>query len=183
MALGEELAVLLLVALRLDAAGIAYMVSGSVAMNHYAEPRMTRDIDIVVSVEAGDARRITALFEPDFICELEAVESAIRRRGMWNIIHREWIVKVDFVVRKDTPFHREEFARRRRIRLDGQELSSVTAEDLVLSKLLWAKDSRSELQLRDVRNLLRCGEALDRDYIERWASTLSVSALLDEVRS
>jgi len=180
---GDELAVLDLVTSRLDAAGIPYMLSGSMAMNHYAEPRMTRDIDIVVAVEETDAPRIGALLEADFICEPAAVSDAIRRRGMWNAIHREWIVKVDFVVRKDTPFHREEFARRQRIRLNGRELSIVTAEDLVLSKLLWGKDSRSELQLGDVRNLLRSVEGLDWDHLERWAAALSVASLLEEVRS
>ena len=183
MELGDELAVLGLVASRLDAAGIPYMVSGSVAMNLYAQPRMTRDIDVVVALEAPDASRITALLEPDFICELVAVEDAIRHRGMFNAIHREWVVKVDFVIRKDTPFRREEFSRRRRVRVNGREISIVTAEDLILSKLYWAKDSHSELQLRDVRNLLQCVESLDWSYLERWAPEISVSGLLSEVRS
>lgn len=42
----DELDVLKLVATRFETAGIAYMVSGSVAMSFYAQPRMTRDIDI-----------------------------------------------------------------------------------------------------------------------------------------
>jgi len=29
----------------------------------------------------------------------------------------------------------------------------VSKEDLIISKLFWAKDSRSEVQLGDVRNL------------------------------
>jgi hypothetical protein len=41
----EELEVLKIVAGRLGGAGIAYMLTGSIAMNPYAVPRMTRDID------------------------------------------------------------------------------------------------------------------------------------------
>jgi hypothetical protein len=41
--MSDELQVLKL-ATRLDAAGIAYMVTGSMAMNDYVQPRMTRDV-------------------------------------------------------------------------------------------------------------------------------------------
>ena len=52
----------------------------------------------------------------------------------------------------------------------------------MLSKLEWAKDSRSELQLNDVRNLLRDGPALDMTYLMQWAAQLGVDGLLAEVR-
>jgi len=47
----------------------------------------------------------------------------------------------------------------------------------------WAKNSRSEVQLRDVRNLIAALPDLDWAYIERWATALSVGALLAEVRA
>lgn len=43
-----------LVGERLDRAGIPYMVSGSMAMNYYAQPRMTRDIDLIDAVGTLD---------------------------------------------------------------------------------------------------------------------------------
>jgi hypothetical protein len=45
--------------------------------------------------------------------------------------------------------------------------SLVTPEDLLLSKLLWAAESHSEIQLQDVRNLIRSVTHLDWTYIER----------------
>jgi hypothetical protein len=180
---GDELAVLALVAERLDAAGLSYMVSGSVAMNYYAQPRMTRDIDIVVALEPAHASQIQSLFEADFICEASAICEAIARRGMFNLIHKEWVIKVDIIVRKDTPYRREELARRRRVRLRSLELSVVSPEDLVLSKLDWARESRSELQLRDVRNLLTSVPDLDGSYLDLWAAELGVTELLAEART
>lgn len=50
----DYLRVLLLVGKRLEEAGIPYMLSGSTAMNFYARPRMTRDLDIVVELKATD---------------------------------------------------------------------------------------------------------------------------------
>jgi hypothetical protein len=38
---------------RLAAAGIPYMVTGSVASSFHGEPRATRDIDIVIEAQAG----------------------------------------------------------------------------------------------------------------------------------
>ena len=34
---------------RLESAGIDYMLTGSMALNCYATPRMTRDVDLVVA--------------------------------------------------------------------------------------------------------------------------------------
>jgi len=51
-------------------------------------------------------------------------------------------------------------------------------EDLILSKLKWAKDSGSSLQERDVKLLLETVERLDHDYIRRWAEWLGVEELL-----
>ncbi len=54
------------IAKRLEDAGIAYMFTGSTALNFYATPRMTRDIDIVVELHPEDAKKIYELFEKDF---------------------------------------------------------------------------------------------------------------------
>jgi hypothetical protein len=65
----DELDILKLVAARLEAAGVPCMVSGSMAINYYAQPRMTRDIDVVVELGAADGDHVAALFAPDFLCE------------------------------------------------------------------------------------------------------------------
>ena len=49
--MADLLEVLHLVTARLDAAAVPYMVSGSLALGYYAQPRMTRDIDIVVELQ------------------------------------------------------------------------------------------------------------------------------------
>ncbi len=180
--MSDELEVLKLVATRLDAAGIAYMVTGSMAMNYYAQPRMTRDVDIVVELAPADAERIAQLFS-DFYCDLDAVRDAIARQLMFNVIHSDLAVKVDFIVRKTTPYRNAEFIRRRETTVAGVRLWLVSPEDLLLSKLVWAKDSHSELQLGDVRNLIASVATIDWPYVDRWAAELSVAALLDEVRT
>jgi hypothetical protein len=176
--MNDQLDVLKLIARSLEQAKIAYMISGSTAMNCYAQPRMTRDIDIVVELDLTDVKRLVTLFSADFYIDEETVQTAISNQSLFNIIHSELIVKVDFIVRKDTPYRKIEFQRRRLIALDDTKLWLVSPEDLLLSKLVWAKDSQSELQLRDVRNLIDSVDTLDWPYIRQWADVLTVTKLL-----
>lgn len=180
--MNEQLDVLKLVTERLSGAGVAYMISGSIALNYYAQPRLTRDIDIVIALRRDDAERVTNLFAPDFYIDEDAVHNAIDRHGMFNAIHYDHVVKVDFIVRKDTSYRHEEFSRRYAVDIDGVVMWLVTAEDLLLSKLVWAADSRSEIQLQDVRNLITSVPNLDWTYIQHWATELTLEELLREVR-
>jgi hypothetical protein len=141
---------------------------------------MTRDIDIVVELSEPEIGKFILAFEKDHYLEPETVREAVKNHGMFNLIHDQYIIKVDFVVRKNTPYRRREFARRKKISIDGQELYVVAPEDLILSKLEWAKDSKSQVQLRDVQNLLQSVKKLDRRYLARWAKQLGVESLYRE---
>ena len=180
--MSDELDVLKLVAQHLDAAGIAYMLSGSMALSYYARPRLTRDIDVVVEVRATDVERLASLFQADFYCDPDMIREAVQHEGMFNVIHNASIIKVDFIVRKHSPYRHAEFQRRRAVEIDGDRLWIVAPEDLVLSKLVWAKEGQSTLQLDDVRNVMESVENLDWDYLRHWARELTVDAMLDEVQ-
>jgi hypothetical protein len=174
-----ELDVLRDVSQRLESAGIAFMLTGSVAMNYYAQPRMTRDIDLVVALAAAQVDSFVGLFAADYYVDRLAVANAIVERSIFNLIHNETIIKVDCILLKSDAYRQEEFARRKPIRLGDFQTWIVTREDLILSKLHWAKDSRSELQLRDVTNLL--GRECDAIYLRSRAEALGLEELLKEL--
>jgi hypothetical protein len=157
------------------------MITGSMATNFYTVPRMTRDIDIVVELAEADLGSFIPLFEADFYLDPQTVREAVKHQGMFNLIQNEYVVKIDFIVRKDSPYRRREFSRRRKVAVDDQSLYLVAAEDLILSKLEWAKESRSEIQLSDVRNLLNSVKRLNRRYLARWAKELDIEVLYREV--
>ena len=98
---------------------------------------------------------------------------------MFNLIHNETIIKLDCIVLKSDQYRQEEFARRRLVTLRDFETWIVSREDLILSKLYWARDSKSELQLGDVRNLLTAD--CDMSYLYSRADELGVKELLTEV--
>jgi predicted nucleotidyltransferase len=174
----NELDILRDVASRLDRAGIHYMLTGSLALIYYAEPRLTRDIDLIVELQTGDADLVIGIFENDYYVPEGAVRRALKERSLFNLIHKQEVVKVDFVIKKDTEYRRIEFERRTRVQIDGAEIWIVSKEDLIVSKLYWAKDSHSEFQLRDVKNLLKTG--YDASYLQRWTEHLGLMDLLKE---
>jgi len=98
---------------------------------------------------------------------------------MFNLIHNDAVIKVDCVVLKPDAYRQEEFARRRQINLGDFEMWIVSREDLVLSKLVWANDSKSEMQLNDVRNLLSAD--CDMGYLRSRAKIVGVEELLEEL--
>lgn len=176
--MNEEFKILQEVALRLESAGIEYMMTGSMAMAFYSIPRMTRDIDIIIQASVADVEKIVALFREDFYIEKESVRYAISHRSMFNIIHNESVVKVDLIICKDEDYRIEEFSRRSKLTVEGTSVSVVTPEDLILSKLVWAKQSQSEMQLRDVRQIFKAEYSPDLEYLKKWARKLGVFSLL-----
>lgn len=167
-----ELQVLKIVSERLESAGVEFMLTGSFAMAYYGQPRMTRDLDLVVALTEHDVDRVAEALSPDFYIDRDDALSAVRTERLFNLMHNESGIKVDLIVRKSGEYRQLEFSRRKRVSLDSVSTWIVSREDLILSKLVWAAESNSELQLRDVRTLL--DEGLDWGYLERWSRELGV---------
>ena len=180
--MSEELEVLKIVTGRLDKANIPYMVSGSMAANYYTVPRMTRDIDIVIELEQTDIDKFVGFFQDDFYIDGEIVKREVLRRGMFNLLQNQYVVKVDFIIKKSSEYQQAAFARRRQVIIQGSPMWFISAEDLVISKLLWAKDSRSEMQLQDVRNLMETVDNLDLKYIKNWVLELDLEKIYKDAK-
>lgn len=175
----SELDLLLDVTRRLEEAGLEYMLTGSMALNHYAQPRMTRDIDIVVALVLKDLEILPQIFGDDFYFSEEAARGAVLSQTSFNVIHNESLIKVDFMIRKREDYRLVEFDRRRRIEVLGSPLWIVSKEDLILSKLDWARESQSQRQLSDVENLLATGA--DQSYLQTWSQKLNLTDMLTRV--
>jgi hypothetical protein len=172
-----------LIASRLDSARIPYMLTGSMAMAVYSIPRMTRDIDLVIEVEAADVERLFDLFAKDCYIDREIVKEAVNAHSMFNIIHNKWVIKADFIIKKNEEYRREEFSRRQKIALEDSTVFVVSPEDLILSKLVWGKQSQSDLQVGDVRQMIAVVPKLDWQYIKKWAIILRVDSLLQKAKN
>ncbi|MHB0937952.1 MAG: nucleotidyl transferase AbiEii/AbiGii toxin family protein [Armatimonadota bacterium] len=178
----EQLQLVCDVADRLAEAGIDYMITGSIASAIYAVPRMTRDIDVVIHVSPVEGEKLIAVFKEDYYLDEETLLQAIRRHEMFNVIDQKTVIKIDFIIRKNDEYRRVEFDRRRQIAIDGHLIWVVAPEDLILSKLLWVKESESELQFRDVKQLLATVKGMDTDYLRDWAARLDVAGIFEKAK-
>ena len=163
---------------RFEQVGIPYMLTGSMAMNYYAQPRMTRDIDVVIAIAPDDVHRVAALFQPDYYVSEESIRESLAHDSIFNLIHQESVIKVDCIIRKSSEYRRTEFERRQEIAIRDFTTFIVSKEDLMISKLFWAKDSQSEIQFGDVKNLLATG--YDAAYLQRWTRELGLDNLVKE---
>ncbi|MFC1820479.1 hypothetical protein ACFLZG_05290 [Thermodesulfobacteriota bacterium] len=179
----EQLEFVKLIASRLDSVGIPYMMTGSMAMATYSIPRMTRDIDLVVEIKPVDVDKIVNLFSMDCYIDRDSVREAVEAHSMFNIIHNEWVVKADFIIRKNEEYRREEFSRRQKMVIEDVTIFVVSVEDLILSKLVWGKQFQSELQLRDVHQMISTVSGLEWKYMQKWASVLGIDELLGKARN
>ena len=93
---------------KFEQSGIDYMLTGSMAMNYYAQPRMTRDIDVVVAIKPNDVERVVALFEPEYYVSKESIRESIEHESIFNLIHHESVIKVDCIVRKQNEYRKVE---------------------------------------------------------------------------
>ncbi len=173
------------VAAALDAAGIAYMVTGSVASSAQGEPRSTHDIDIVVNMERSAAVKIVGMFcKPEFYLDYDAVVSAIDSGGMFNLIDVREGDKVDFWLLTGQPFDQARFHRREKSEIAGIPLYISRPEDTILMKLLWSHQSGgSEKQFTDALRVyeVQFGQ-LDLEYIYKWVGILGLGDLWTQLQ-
>jgi hypothetical protein len=168
----------------LDTLGVEYMIGGSHASIYYGEPRLTRDVDVVAALSLEKLPRLIERFPPDqFYVDPTAAGEAVRTRGQFNVIHPDSGFKIDVYVNPDTPYDRVRLARRQRLPLGGDAVAwFARAEDVILYKLLYYRQGRSTLHVRDILGVLAVsGADLDRAYLQEWIERLGLGPQWREV--
>jgi hypothetical protein len=164
---------------KFDKLGIQYMLTGSLAMSYYVQPRMTRDIDLVVEILPGMIERIEQIFKTDYYLSVDSIKDAVKNEFIFNLIHNKSSIKVDCIIRKNDTYRKIEFERRKKIQLADTNIFIVSKEDLVISKLFWIKESNSELQKSDVKNLLISG--FNNEYLLNWVEELNLHKIFETI--
>jgi hypothetical protein len=153
-------------------------VVGAVARNAWAPPRATADLDLTVGADAT---------------VIEALHGALGELGYRRVREQQvnpsddlpdiityradapGLRQVDVLVAK-TAFEVEALERAVEVPLTHRPIRVVTAEDLIVYKLI-AHRSRD---VEDIRAIIqtqeRAGRQIDRAHIERWAAYWDISA-------
>ncbi len=172
----EQLKLIKLVVDRLGKLGSPYFITGSIASSYYGIPRYTHDVDVVVTISKQDSEEIIRLFSGEGYISQEGIRDALSGTGMFNFIHSETGLKVDFWIDRGEPFTTSCFARARQVELsEGFWVMMASAEDVLLHKVYWDYLMPSERQLRDAQGILSVqGQELDVVYMEKWAKELKI---------
>jgi hypothetical protein len=164
---------------KLEDSGIPYMISGSLGSSLHGEPRATNDIDLIIAPTEAQLNTFIQSLSEDYYVSSETAREAFRNRSMFNVIDYKTGWKADLIIRKDRAFSLEEFRRRICTNILGVQVSVVSPEDAILSKLEWSKKSESGLQFRDALGIAVVQwESLDKEYLRKWARELNIDALL-----
>lgn len=170
----------------LEAAGVEYILVGSVASAAYGEPRLTLDIDVVAALTPNNLPRFLSFFpDPEYYSSREAASEAIKREGQFNIIHPASGLKVDVILKKADAFDRSRFTRKRSLAIFPDLPAFVASpEDVIIRKMEYYREGGSEKHLRDIAGIIKVsGMELDLPYVERWASRKDLSEIWRAIQS
>ena len=166
---------------------IAYLLTGSFAVSIWGRARSTHDIDFVIEVSPNLSESLVNLIQDlgnEFIVDLPQLKEAIREKSQFNVLHQETSLKIDFWISKLTDFEKSKFSRSVKIRLFGEQVSVISAEDLILTKLLWCRKIFSDRHFRDCVGICEVqGKTLNKKYLSLWAKALGVEDLNQKVWS
>jgi len=164
---------------KLNEQNIPYMLSGSVSSSLHGQPRATNDADIIIAPAEEQFVAFVKSLGGDYYVNPDAARDAFKNNSVFNVIDIQNSWKADFIIRKNRPFSREEFKRRLKANIMGLDVWVVSPEDVILSKLEWAKNSESGQQFRDALGVATVQyERLDGDYLYKWAKELQVESSL-----
>lgn len=165
---------------------IPYLLTGSFAVSYYGFPRATHDIDFVIEIHRGGKKKILAVLARlgrGFDYDEKLAVGALEGFGQFDVFHFDSGIKIDFWIRKQDEFERNKFKRSRIIKIGNKNISAVSAEDLILTKLAWCREIRSERHLRDCVGIIKTQQkSLDWKYLNLLANKLGIVELLTEVK-
>jgi len=164
---------------------ISYMVTGGMAVFVWGRPRFTADIDVVVELKPHKltslARALRSVEEAGYVDE-GAMRQALAKNGEFNFISPTTGLKVDFWVLGRDSFDIGRLKRRIPKKILDETVYFISAEDLILSKLLWFKESGSNRHLEDAESVVKIqGDNLDKTYLQKWAQEQSTSDILEKL--
>jgi hypothetical protein len=159
----------------LEAAGIRYMITGSVASSIYGEPRNTLDIDLVVLIEASQIQLLPQLYPKDDYylppSDVISIESRREAHGHFNIIHHHTGLKADIYLSRNHPSMPWALAHTRRVPTPACQITIAPPEYVILHKLEFYREGGSQKHLRDIAGIIE-QQDLDLDFLDKTIHSL-----------
>ena len=170
---------------KLTEKNIPYMLTGSLVSSLQGIPRSTHDIDIIISIKNIDTDKLIEAFpKKNYYLDKKAIEEAISRKSLFNVLSLDEGDKIDFWILTSSEYDKSRFLRKQKIKFNNFEIFVSTPEDTILEKLYWSKLSGgSKKHFNDAVNVFEIQYgSLDMDYIGFWAQKLNIESLFEELK-
>lgn len=153
----------------LDAERIPYALIGGLAVSLRGQPRMTADVDMVILADVPRSLALVQALEgTNFKPLFDGVAEVVQKAFILPLRHRTTNVKVDLALGL-SGFERQAMARAEKLQLAGVSISVVTAEDLLMMKVLAGRPQDDQ----DIQGLMIAqGRRLDWNYCMQLAVEL-----------
>lgn len=122
----------------LEESNFPYVIIGGLAVSLIGEPRITQDVDLILSIPESDIRSfLRTAIDRNFDLNIQKELQRIKRTGTFRFsmgfFHAD-------VILASSDFEDSIFKRRRRIRLAGKKAYFPTPEDLVILKIVVGRE-------------------------------------------
>lgn len=174
-----EESITLQVAQALTACGIPFLLSGSFASNYYGIPRSTRDADFVLQAQRAVGPELARQLGEGFVLDAQLSFETNTGTFRQGLRHKKRAFKVELFLLSNDAHDQSRFRRRRVVELHGRRLWLPAPEDVVVTKLRWARGKDKD-DARDVMAVQR--DRLDWEYIQQWCQRHGTLGLMEEIR-
>lgn len=160
---------------RLNATGVRWMATGSIAAMTYGDYRATNDIDVILDLAGHEIQKLAAAFPlEEFYCppaDVIATEATRESRGHFNLIHHATGFKADIYIATREPLTQWALRHRRELELGETIMWVAPPEFVIVGKLEFFREGGSEKHIHDIRAMLRQTDLdlvlLDKEIAER----------------
>jgi hypothetical protein len=109
--------------------------------------------------------------------EAMVAEMARGQPGHFNIIHLDTGFKADMYLTGQDELNAWAFRGKRRIEFEGESVNLAPPEYVIVRKLEYSREGRSEKHLRDIRAMLAVsGDQMDRAALNDWIQRRGLEA-------
>jgi hypothetical protein len=164
---------------KLSELNVPYMVTGSVASIVYGEPRVTHDIDIVLTLSLSKIDEFIKLFPEDqFYCPpVEVVKNEVLRdaRGHCNVLHHDTGFKADIYFAGNEEFQHWALENVKIIDFSDAKLPLAPVEYVIVKKLEFYREGKSQKHLSDIKSMLdNSAESIDFDLLKTFITKFNL---------
>jgi len=151
---------------------LPYMIIGGQAVLLYGEPRLTRDIDITLGVNADHLNDLLAVVQELSLKPLpENVESFVRQTMVLPALDETTGIRVDFIF-SFTSYESEALKRTKKVKILEQEVCFASPEDVIIHKVFAGRPR----DIEDAKTIVLKNPGIDVQYIKDWLKEFDASS-------